>query len=216
MKLLILGASGGCGQWLCRLATERGHMVRALVRDGTPFSPSRTTEVLRGSVLDRAVLDRAVDSCEVVVSALGIKRKAVWNPWSAPASPTDLTTRVAEHMVAVLPAHGITRVVAISAGGVAESRTQVNPLFRNLIDRSTIGVAYADLARMEQVFAASDLDWMAVRPVTLAPGSPTGRAHRVDHYGLASHIRRSDVAAYMLNAVVQPAPFENRTPMIAG
>ncbi|MEM6785146.1 MAG: NAD(P)H-binding protein [Bacteroidota bacterium] len=216
MKLLVLGASGGCGQWLCRLATERGHTVRALVRDGTPFSPSRTTEVLRGSVLDHAVLDRAVESCDVVVSALGIKRRAVWNPWSAPAPPTDLTTRVAEHLVEVLPHHGIERLVAISAGGVAESRAQVNPLFRTLIDRSTIGVAYADLARMEQVLAASGLDWMAVRPVTLAPGSPTGNAHQVDHYGLISRIRRSDVAAYMLDAVVQTETFPDRTPMIAG
>ncbi|MEL6444499.1 MAG: NAD(P)H-binding protein [Bacteroidota bacterium] len=216
MKLLVLGASGGCGQWLCRLATERGHIVRALVRDGTPFSPSQTTEVFRGSALDRAVLDRAADSCHAVVSALGIKRKAVWNPWSAPASPTDLTTRVAEHLVEVLPGQGIGRLVAISAGGVAESRSQVNPLFRTLIDRSTIGVAYADLAGMERVLAGSDLDWMTVRPVTLAPGSPTGRARRVNHYGLTAHIRRSDVAAYMLDAVVQPEPFADRTPMIAG
>lgn len=216
MKLLVLGASGGCGQWICRLATERGYIVRALVRDGTPFSPSQTTEVFRGSVLDRAVLGRAADSCEVVVSALGIKRKAVWNPWSAPASPTDLTTRVAEHLVDVLPTRGITRLVVISAGGVAESRAQVNPLFRSLIDRSTIGLAYTDLAGMERVLAASNLDWMAVRPVTLAPGSPTGRAHRVDRYSLASHIRRSDVAAFMLDAMVQPAPFAERTPMIAG
>lgn len=37
LNLLVLGASGGCGQWLIRLAQERGHHVRALVRPATPF-----------------------------------------------------------------------------------------------------------------------------------------------------------------------------------
>ena len=39
LNLLVLGASGGCGQWLIRLAQERGHHVRALVRPATPFNP---------------------------------------------------------------------------------------------------------------------------------------------------------------------------------
>ncbi len=32
MKLLILGVSGGCGQWVVKLAQHRGNDVTAVVR----------------------------------------------------------------------------------------------------------------------------------------------------------------------------------------
>ena len=48
--------------------------------------------MLRGDVRDASVLDRALDGCDAVHSALGIKRKARWNPWSALASPSNFTT----------------------------------------------------------------------------------------------------------------------------
>ncbi|MEL6615954.1 MAG: NAD(P)H-binding protein [Bacteroidota bacterium] len=215
MNLLVLGASGGCGTWLCRLASQRGHRVRALVRPSTPFDPPEGVEVVRGEVLRDGVLDRALDGCDAVLSALGIKRTSPLNPWSALASPPDLTTRVAERLVEAMPANGVRRVVAISAGGVADSRQDVHPLFRWLIEHSNMAASYADLAGMESVLASSDLDWMAVRPTTLTPGGPTGRVHAVSQYGLLARIPRSDVATWMLDAVEAPGAFEERTPMIA-
>lgn len=214
MNVLVLGASGGCGRWLCRLAPERGHHVRALVRPGTPFEPPGGVAVVRGDVLAPGVLDGALEGCDVVLSALGIKRRSL-NPWSALTSPPDLTTRVAAGLVAAMPAHGVQRVVAISAGGVGDSRPQVHPLIGWMIEHSNMAVAYADLAGMEAVLAGSGLDWTAVRPTTLASGPPRGSARVVEHYGLFSRIARADVAAWMLDAAEAPGSFVNRTPMIA-
>lgn len=220
MKLLVLGASGGCGRWICRLAAERGHSVRALVRPATAFEPPAGVEVVRGEVLDAGVLDTALEDRDAVLSALGIKRRSALNPWSALASPPDLTTRVAERLVEAMPRHGVRRLVAISAGGVGvgvgESASRTHPLFRWLIGHSNMAPAYADLAGMEAVLAASALDWTAVRPTTLAPGTPTGSARRVDRYGLLSHVRRADVARWMLDAVEAPSVNGVRTPMLAG
>ena len=39
MRILVLGASGGCGRWVTLLAVGGGHVVTALVRPGTPFTP---------------------------------------------------------------------------------------------------------------------------------------------------------------------------------
>ena len=75
MKLLVLGASGRCGKWIVKLALERGHEVRSLVRDGTPFDVSEEAQVFRGSVLDGKVLSEAMNGCDAVLSGLGIKRK---------------------------------------------------------------------------------------------------------------------------------------------
>ena len=95
----------------------------------------------------------------------------------------------------------------ISAGGVGSSAPHVHPLFRWMIDHSSMAASYADLAAMEAALAASPLDWLAVRPTTLSNGSPTGRAHPVERYGLFSNIARADVAAWMLDAVASPEPF---------
>lgn len=214
MNLLVLGASGGCGQWLVRLARERGHHVRALVRPATPFNPPAGIEVIRGEVLDEGVLDRALEGCEAVLSALGIKRKTPWNPWSALASPPDLATQAARLLAEAMPGHEVRRVVAISAGGVGESVRGLHPLLRWLIANSNVAASYRDLAGMEAVFADSGLDWLAVRPTTLRAGPPTGSVQVVQHFGLLSRISRGDVAAWMLAAAERPEPFTERTPML--
>jgi uncharacterized protein YbjT (DUF2867 family) len=215
LNLLILGASGGCGQWLIRLAQERGHHVRALVRPATPFDPPAGIEVIRGEVLEEGVLDRALAGCEAVLSALGIKRKTPWNPWSALASPLDLATQAARLLVETMPRHAVRRVVAISAGGVGESIRQVHPLIRWLITNSNVEASYRDLEGMEGVLAGSGIDWLAVRPTTLMAGPPTGSAQVVQHFGLLSRTSRGDVAAWMLAAAERPEPFTEHTPMIA-
>jgi hypothetical protein len=58
------------------------------------------------------------------------------------------------------------------------------------------------------------LDWLAVRPVTLMNGRPTGLAGRVDRYGLFSIVRRSDVAAWMLGALSRPTPYVEQTVLL--
>ncbi len=215
MNLLILGASGGCGRWLCRIAPERGHHVRALVRPSTPFEPPQEVDLVRGDVLDADALDRALDGRDAVLSALGIKRASPLNPWSPLASPPDLTARVAERLAEAMPAHRVRRVVAISAAGVGDSSSRVHPLIRWMIDHSNMAASYADLAGMEAVLAGSGLDWVAVRPTTLTGGPPSGSVHVVDRYGLLTRVRRADVATWMLDAAESPDAPEDRTPMIA-
>ena len=215
MNLLLLGASGGCGRWLCRLASERAHHVRAVVRPSTPFDPPEGVEVIRDHVLGSGVLERALEGRDAVLSALGIKRESPLNPWSALASPPDLTTRVAERLAEAMPASGVNRVVVISAGGVGDSLPRTHPLIRWMIAHSNMAASYRDLAGMEAALVQSGLDWLAVRPTTLTGGPPSGAARVVDRYGLLSRISRGSVAAWMLTAIESPAPFRDRTPLIA-
>jgi hypothetical protein len=63
---------------------------------------------------------------------------------------------------------------------------------------------------MEAVLAASDRDWLAVRPVTLAGGAARRPAQPVARYTLTSTVRRAEVAAWMLDAVAEPGPFAER------
>ena len=212
MRLLVLGASGGCGRWLVRLAAERGHEVTALVRPASDVhadAGGARVAVHRGDVADPALLDHVLPGHDAVLSALGLRR-AGRSPWAPLRSPSDLTERVTRSLVPAMRRHGVPRLVAISAAGVGDSLPRLTWPVRRLVATGNVAVAYRDLAAMEAALAASDLDWLAVRPVTLADGEPRRAARPVGRYRLTSTVRRSEVAAWMLDAVERPAPFAER------
>lgn len=214
MNLLILGASGGCGQWLTNLAKERGHHVRVLVRPDTLFDHPKDVEVIRGDIFDDKILDSLLEDREVVISALGIKRKNPKNPWSSLASPQNLTSTVTKSLIELMPKHGIDRISVISASGVGDSIQQVHPVMRWFINRSNLSYSYQDLEEMERLLSSSNLDWLAVRPTTLTEGGPRGSVKMVDYYGLFTNITRGNVAKWMLDTIEQSKPFKDNTPMI--
>jgi uncharacterized protein YbjT (DUF2867 family) len=213
MKLLVLGASGRCGRWLVQLAAERGHDVTAVVRPSTIFDAPPGVEIRRAEVLDVEAIAGAVRGQDGVLSCLGLRR-AGSSPWAALTSPPDLTTRVARLLIESMRREEVHRLVVISAGGVGESVNQLSRSVRWLTRSGSVAVAYQDLAMMEQELTASGLDWLAVRPVTLTNGPPTGRACPVTRYGLTSVVRRADVAAWMLRQIENPPPFGQRTVLL--
>jgi uncharacterized protein YbjT (DUF2867 family) len=213
MNVLVLGASGGVGRWVALLAVANGHRVRALVRPATPYDAPSGVEVLRGEALDPEVLDEAAAGMDAVVCALG-QRRAGRSPWSAPLSPPALMARVTPMLTAAMRRAGTERLVTVSAGGVAESAAQLSAPVRWLVRQGQIGVAYRDLEAMERTLAGSGLDWLAVRPVTLVDGAPTGRAREVERYGLASTVRRSDVAVWMVEVLETEVPFRRRAVLL--
>ena len=213
MKLLVLGASGWCGRWLAQLAAERGHEVTALVRPTTSFVAPAGVTVRLGQVLDPNTIEGAVTGQDIVFSCLGLRRAGP-SPWARLLSPTNLMAKVARILIAEMRRQGVRRLIVVSAGGVGDSAAQLSRLVRWLVGSGRIGAAYRDLENMEQELATSGLDWLAVRPVTLIDGQPTGAAHPVARYGMFSRVRRSDVAGWMLSRAENPEPFEPRTVLL--
>jgi uncharacterized protein YbjT (DUF2867 family) len=212
----VLGASGGCGRWVTRLAAESGHDVTAMVRPGADYDPPEGVRVVRASALEPERVAQASRGRDAVLCCIGAQRVHPFNPWSSLRPPHHVCELAAKAIVAGLLESGVRRVVAISAAGVGDSFDRINPLMRWFVRRSTIGHMYADLEAMEALFRRSHLDWMTVRPVTLIKGKPTHKAREVDRFRTSAHITRGDVAAWMLGAVMESAPLGGRTPMIAG
>ena len=212
MRVLVLGASGGIGRWLVRLAAERGHAVTALVREAATLDASAASDavrVRRGDITDPAVLDVVLPGHDAVLCALGLRR-AGRSPWAPLRSPRDLVAHTARALVAAMARHGVPRVVLVSAAGVGDSLAHCSFPVRRLVAAGNVGVAYRDLAAAEAALAASDRDWCAVRPVTLLDGPPARIARPVARYGVASGVRRAEVATWMLDAAARPIPFVER------
>ncbi|MFO0596836.1 MAG: NAD(P)H-binding protein [Myxococcaceae bacterium] len=211
MKLVVLGASGGCGAQLVAQAKARGHEVTAVVRSSA-WQPPEGVRVERGDLTSEAFLRQAVRGADAVASALGL-RIAGLAPWNKPEQP-DFLSRSTPALVAALKAEGVKRVIAISAGGVGDSREKMPGFFRAFIAMTALKLAYAELAVMERVLLESGLEVSIPRPSGLTDGPPTGAVKIVDTFKGRATISRADVAGWMLSQLEQPKFSDPRTPTI--
>lgn len=211
MKIVVLGASGGCGQHLVQLGAQRGHQVTAVSR------PSSKLEVPPGVRVDRGALDSAdflagvLGGQDAVLSGLGLRLKGI-GPWNSPEDPTFLA-RSTRALVEAAKATGVKRVIAVSAGGVGDSLERVPGLFRMMIKLTALKTAYAQLHEMEQQLLASGLEVCLPRPTGLTDGPLTGKVVTARGFTGRATISRADVAGWMLDQLERPA-FTERTPMI--
>ncbi|HEU5075289.1 MAG TPA: NAD(P)H-binding protein, partial [Polyangiaceae bacterium] len=69
-RILVVGATGHLGGKVTRMARQSGFRVRALVRASSDASALAASgvDVMRGDMLDRPSLDRAMQGCAAVVS----------------------------------------------------------------------------------------------------------------------------------------------------
>lgn len=211
MNLVILGASGGCGQQLVTLAKLRGHGVTAVVRSQS-WQPPSGVRVLRGDLTNETFLREAVRGADVVLSALGLRIGGL-APWNKPEQP-DFLQRSTAALVAALKAEGVKRVMAISAGGVGDSLEAMPGIMKFMIKHTALKHAYPELAKLETALLSSGLDACIPRPSGLTDGPATGNVKLATRYVGRATISRADVASWMLDQVAQPA-FAHQTPMIS-
>ncbi len=211
MRVVIIGASGGCGRALVQAAAARGHEVVAVARASSALEAPPSVDVRRGDVTDVAFLTAAFAGADVVCSALGLRLPGL-APWAKPEDGTILA-RSTPAILAAARAAGVRRVIAISAGGVGDSYAMMPGFFKLLINYSALRVAYAALAEMEAIYLGSGLDVCVCRPTGLTDEPATGRAVVARALSGRAMIPRADVAAWMLDAAARDV-IEQRTPVI--
>jgi putative NADH-flavin reductase len=211
MRVVVVGASGGCGKQLVQQAVRRGHQVTAVARATSKLEVPPGVTVDRGDVTAVEFLRGAVRGHDGVLSALGLKIAGLM-PWNRPEDATFLS-RSTRALIDACKAEGVRRVIAISAGGVRDSFEKVPGAFRFLIRVTALKVAYAQLADMESQLMASGLDVCIPRPTGLTDGPVTNQVVVTERLVGRATISRADVAAWMLDQLTLPT-FEQRTPMI--
>ena len=211
MKIVIIAATGGIGRQLLRQALDAGHDVTAVVRSPHKLAgiPVRTVAADLARP-DPAALASAVAGADAVLSGLGART-------SAEAGVAERGTRA---VVDAMRATGVRRLIVVSAApiGTVPSPDRPHPprhdpgdgfVMRHLgapFARTAFRTHYADLARMEDVVRASDLDWTVSRPPKLTNGPVTGRYRTAIGRNIRGgfSVSRADVAHHMLHAVDRP------------
>ncbi|HLE33455.1 MAG TPA: SDR family oxidoreductase [Bacteroidota bacterium] len=193
MKVLVFGATGGTGRALVEQALEQGHTVTAFARNPRKIKivHERLT-VAEGNVLDFDAVDRAVQSHDAVLSALGHKRWFI---------RTTILSRGTRNIITAMEKHGVKRFICETSLGVGDSLGRLGLLYTLFIIPFITFFYFRDKARQERLIKGSSLEWVIVRPAQLTNGKKRGvyrHGAKIGSYLFTQRISRADVADFML------------------
>lgn len=200
MKLLIFGATGATGKQLVAQALNRGHSVRAFVRDERKLDiEHEQLQTVAGDIHDRESVDRAFDGhVDAVISALGVYHRE-------PRTELSAGTR---NVLEIMAQHGVSRLGVVTSLGVGDSKGQGN-LIARLFQRIMLPHVLADKERQEAIIRASSCDWTVLRPPQLtasdkiSPDVVIWQGATPDHPKLSWKSSRATVAHVLLDVLEQ-------------
>lgn len=163
MNILLLGMTGRVGSEIAKLALNEKNQVTALVR-----SPEKITiddnnlSVIKGDVLVKEDIERAVKGADVVISALN-------------TDGTDTLTKSMPLIIDAMNAEGIKRIVTIGTAGILQSRVEPEVLrYQSSESKRKLTRAAEEHHKTYELLEQSNLDWTVVCPTYLPDGEAVG------------------------------------------
>jgi uncharacterized protein YbjT (DUF2867 family) len=201
MRISIIGASQGTGALAVKAALARGHQVTAFARspDKLAVDHAQLTR-LRGDFHKKDSVDEAVrghDAVLVTASATSLS--------GFKANPAYFSQGTG-YVIEAMKAHGVRRLVVLSALGVGDSRKLAGFLAEKLLIGWILKLPFADHERQEQMTRESGLDWVIARPGRLTDGAARGKyVKETAIKKVPGAIARADVAEFLVEATESDA-----------
>jgi len=197
MRILVVGASQGTGALAVEEALKRGHLVTAFARNPQRLSldnPNLTRS--SGNFHELASVQSAVPGHDAVIiteSATSLRAfKETPNYFSLGTG----------YVIEAMKAHGVKRLVVLSALGTGESAKLMNVILRTLVIGWLLKIPFEDHVRQEQLTRDSGLDWVIARPTRLTNGLARKQYQKKSALEpVPNAISRADVADFLLEAV---------------
>ncbi len=206
--IALFGATGKTGRRVLTRLLDAGHAVRALVRDPTRLGHEHPNlHVVTGDVLDPSAVQATVTGADAVISVFG----------HVAGSPARVQTDGTATIVAAMREAGVTRIVSLSGGGLADpaDRPKAADRIITFLLRRLQGDVLADAEGHLEVLRGSGLDWTVVRGPRLTEKPGTG-SHRVGWVGVnaSTAISRDDLADFIVTQV-DDRQFVGRMPFVS-
>jgi putative NADH-flavin reductase len=193
MNLFLLGATGGIGRHLVKLALNHGHSVTVFARSPEKLGITHDRlQAVQGDLFDADQMAASLLGHDVVLSSFG------------PATLKDCTLRrdFGRTLASALRKSGVRRFQLVSSAllfpdGNFVSRALQTTVFRRMLP---------DMAAMEAEVRQGDLDWTIVRPPRLTNGRAK-HSYRIADGHLPKNgflISRADVAHFMMEEAEKP------------
>lgn len=191
-RVAILGASGGIGQRIVSRSLDKGYSVAGQTRDATKLGDlADQIDVHAFEPTDEARLAAFVDGADLVVFALGIDR----------TGGTTLFSDATNALIRAMKTQGVKRLIAITGIGAGETKGHGGFLYDWIIYPLFTRNRYTDKTRQEAQIAATDLDWIIVRPAAYSDAKPSGplEVHTsIDKNTVLRRIARDEVAGFVV------------------
>jgi len=144
MNLLIFGSTGPSGIPLVQQALELGHNVTAFARN--PSAITFTHDRLRihkGDVLDVASVRAAVQSQDVVLSTLGVRK----------LGKNTILSDGTKNIIHAMQHHNVRRLIIETSLGVGDSRGQMRWIFEHIVRTTLLKNVFDDKETRNVTFA---------------------------------------------------------------
>lgn len=207
MKILVTGATGKVGSRLSHRLVERGHAVRALVRE-----PSRASalaeagiELVQGDLVDVTSLAPAVQNVDAVVHCAAFFRGAT------PEQAQSVNEEGSRHLAVAARAAGVKRFVFISTALVygptggrlageddACAPVAAYPVSKLAAERFLLALEGMDVRVLRLPFVYGDGDPHVQEAVPMMRGFPAAQRQPVAHH--------ADVAQAVALVLDAPSP----------
>lgn len=203
MKVTVLGATGGTGQWVIKLLLKEGHDVTAYVRHPEKIkNKSEKLRLVKGEISDKEQLGKTLLDQEVVLSCLG-------------SNTTKKSTQLRDMATAVLKATEKTEVKHIIYMATAGIDNEFTGIFKWFI-RLILGNVIDDHKAAADLYRDSGIDYTIIKPMQLKDQDLTGK-YVTALEGLPSSkkaISRANVADCMVKAIGNEG-FTNQSVVLA-
>ena len=163
LRVCLLGASGRVGRQVLREAVFRGYELRCQTRNAAKLADEAgQVQICVFEPLDARQLELFVQGSDVVVMALGTTSRA----------STELFSKVTKRLIAAMQLCGVPRLIAITGVGAGETRGHGGFVYDRIIYPLFTKNRYRDKEIQEELIAASNLDWIIVRPAPFTKSRP--------------------------------------------
>lgn len=205
LKILVVGANGATGRLVTAELAARGHAITAFVRraDAMGDDLPEGVDVVVGDALEPTTVEHAVAGKDAVVVILGIRE----NPLlvrlrGSAATSMRVRSEGTRNVIEAMKRQGVRRLVVQTTYGVAETRAGLSVGWRLMFDL-LLKPQILDTERQERLVAASDLEWVMVRPVSLGDGPTRPVLVSADGETRSMDVPRAAVAEVLADAAVR-------------